>query len=460
MKHSSLNTEDSHFTKGLVRLTMACNERCPFCNVPAEDYPQPTPDEQETWNEVENLIASGARTVTISGGEPTLLRRRLLSLVKRIRSRGVPFVELQTNAVLIDTPYAQELAQAGVTSAFVSLLSHVQAHHDVLCGLEGAFPKCLAGIDALLASGISVTLNPVTARSTQEELVGYVAFIGQRFPDIRCISMSAVQPHGRAKEKVELLPEYDVLSQQIPKALAEAEKYNLTLLNPYCGLPLCVGWSARQEQSVEANESRAQRWLSPVGINNDGNKSQRGPCKTCCYRTRCGGAWHAIWEHQGGEGLRAPERLGRPWNLEWVDSDGQARVCFEAEEEPSDAMAALQTPTRWMVSRDVTEQQMAQSLAAGTTDWAWRPTGEPEAHTGMLRVIRGVLHAQREWAPQRECRFVWILDGAQSPRALHRWLALAAALGIPRVALTGSLPDASFLAAARLGYGTVDISLG
>ena len=30
-------TEQSHRTKGLLRLTMACNEQCPFCNVPAED---------------------------------------------------------------------------------------------------------------------------------------------------------------------------------------------------------------------------------------------------------------------------------------------------------------------------------------------------------------------------------------------------------------------------------------
>ena len=36
--------EESHLTKGLVRLTMVCNERCPFCNVPAEDFPAaPTP---------------------------------------------------------------------------------------------------------------------------------------------------------------------------------------------------------------------------------------------------------------------------------------------------------------------------------------------------------------------------------------------------------------------------------
>ena len=144
MEQRSRQTEESHQTKGLIRLTMACNERCPFCNVPMEDYEVMTPSETDLQVQVETLLESGAQTATISGGEPTLLRRRLLSLVKQIRTRGVPFVEVQTNAILIDALYATELAEAGATSAFVSLLSHIPEHHDALCGTPDAFERCLA----------------------------------------------------------------------------------------------------------------------------------------------------------------------------------------------------------------------------------------------------------------------------------------------------------------------------
>ena len=90
-----LQTEQTHQTKGLIRLTMVCNERCSFCNVPMEDYPSwPTPEE-ELQRQVSALVSSGARTATISGGEPTLLRKRLVALVKQIRDKGIPFVELQ-----------------------------------------------------------------------------------------------------------------------------------------------------------------------------------------------------------------------------------------------------------------------------------------------------------------------------------------------------------------------------
>ena len=83
------SAEESHATKGLLRLTMACNERCPFCNVPMEDYESLTPDEETTQQELDAFIEAGDQTLTISGGEPTLLRRRLLRLVTRARQGGM-----------------------------------------------------------------------------------------------------------------------------------------------------------------------------------------------------------------------------------------------------------------------------------------------------------------------------------------------------------------------------------
>ena len=146
----ALTAEASHQTKGLLRLTMACNERCPFCNVPVEDYPNPTPTKEAVAEELAAFVASGEQTLVISGGEPTLLRRRLLQLIRDARDAGISFVELQTNAILIDRTYATALNEAGLTSAFVSLLSHVPADHDFLAGLSGAYERCLTGIDSLL----------------------------------------------------------------------------------------------------------------------------------------------------------------------------------------------------------------------------------------------------------------------------------------------------------------------
>ena len=258
--------EDHHQTKGLLRLTMACNERCVFCNVPVEDYRPVTPSRAALAAELDAFIASGEQTLTISGGEPTLMRDRLIDVVTKARGAGVPFVELQTNAVLIDDDYAQALATAGVTSAFVSFLSHVPELHDQLAGLEGAYPDCLRGMDALMDAGIAVTLNPVTAFSTQHLVGDYVAFVAQRLPRVRAISLSAVQPHGRAKDNAQLLPDYGILKGQVVLAQERANAADIRLLNPYCGLPLCVGWHESAERSVEAIEAIEHREQQAFGV--------------------------------------------------------------------------------------------------------------------------------------------------------------------------------------------------
>jgi MoaA/NifB/PqqE/SkfB family radical SAM enzyme len=308
---STLNAEESHATKGLVRLTMACNEKCPFCNVPAEDYARPTPPMEEVLAEVQQFIKRGDRTLTISGGEPTLNRGRLLTLVETARKGGIQFIEVQTNAVLIDAGYASSLAAAGTTSAFVSLLSHKPELHDELAGLPGAYPRCLKGIEHLLDAGIRVALNPVTATSTQDHLADFVEFVAVRFPRIRSISLSAVQPHGRGANNIALMPDYSRLQNSVRRAQQVARENNIELLNPYCGLPLCIGWSNDLPRSVEAIEATAPP--DPRGVDNHGNKRHGAPCVDCGLRGRCGGAWHAYWDVRKGSGLNPPWTAQPPW---------------------------------------------------------------------------------------------------------------------------------------------------
>lgn len=285
---------------------MACNERCPFCNVPAEDYPsRPTP-EGELSAAIVDFVAAGEQTLTISGGEPTLLRRRLVALVAEARAAGLPFVELQTNAVLLDEGYATELAEAGLSSAFVSLLSDLPEHHDALAGLKGAFERCLHGVRALLDAGVSVTLNPVVALQTQDRVADYVDFVARQLPGVRHISLSAVQPHGRGASNLDLLPDYAVLGPSVRQARERARAHGITLLNPFCGLPLCVGWE--EGVSVEAEH----RETGP-GLENEGNKSHGAPCVHCTHRPACPGAWHAVWTHRGGSGLAPVAEKRAPW---------------------------------------------------------------------------------------------------------------------------------------------------
>ncbi|HND28496.1 MAG TPA: radical SAM protein [Myxococcota bacterium] len=399
---------------------MVCNERCPFCNVPAEDFsarPMPIADIRA---QIQDFVATGQQTLTISGGEPTLLKRLLLQSIAEARVAGLPFVELQTNAVLIDGDYAAALKEAGLTSAFVSLLSDVPVLHDQLAGLPGAFPRCVAGIEALLDQGIAVTLNPVTAAVTAARVPDYVDFVAGRLSGVQTISLSAVQPHGRAAKNLDLLPDYAVLGPAIREARRRAAQHGLTLLNPYCGLPRCVGWEDG-EHCAEAAEAAEQDYQAPNVENVQANKLQGPPCRDCGLRTRCGGAWRAYWERWGASGLRAPLPRRTPWE------GGEAIRAF-----------ARNFPEGWATDPRPGLFLWLDRLAAEDLEAVQRATLRDLAVEGWDReTLRGLrrLLATPSPLPQRQLRVAWLL----SPDAgLLERIGLLSVIGVDTVFLQGT----------------------
>ena len=394
---SDHNAEQSHATKGLLRLTMACNERCPFCNVPAEDYATLSPPMEDIFRELQGFIDRGDKTLTISGGEPTLNRERLVGLVRAAKQGGIEFIEVQTNAILISPAYAVQLAESGVTSAFVSLLAHTADLHDHLAGLSGAFAKCLAGIDALLDAGIRVALNPVTASTTQDHLPDYIAFVAKRFPRIRSVSLSAVQPHGRGARNTDLMPDYSRLHDSVNRAQGVAKTNQIDLLNPYCGLPLCVGWQDNLDNSVEAIEALAPP--NPHGVDNQGNKRHGPSCVDCGLRSRCGGAWHAYWDVRSGRGLGAPWTVLPPWHSderpgqEIIDARGRDANAILRETPPP----AL--PVRWLWVDAVDSRGVQGFRRSGVTHIAFDI--RLDAIRSTLRSLRRLQQTNQLVSPQR-----------------------------------------------------------
>lgn len=438
---SASNAEESHATKGLLRLTMACNEKCPFCNVPAEDYSPPTPPMDDVLAELQTFIDRGDQTLTISGGEPTLLRARLLELIAKARAGGIRFVEVQTNAVLIDEGYADALFEAGMTSAFVSLLSHIPEHHDQLAGLSGAFPRCLTGIDALLDAGIRVALNPVTARLTQELVGDYVRFVAHRLPRVRSISMSAVQPHGRAAANLDLMPDYDRLGASIRVARRIADQQGIELLNPYCGLPLCVGWEDGLAQSVEAIEATLEH--RPQGVDNQGNKRHEAVCMDCQFRSLCGGAWHAYWDHRGGRGLQPPALLRAPWE---ADLDASTQVIHGFEGPPPSAWAApddKMAPVRWLWTDAIHSSDLAAIREHRVTHLALRiDLSQPAQSKTAIAAARKLLRGNQLTSPQRQIQLHLESPAPQTPmsaQTIDDGIQLARAIGASSLTITG--PD-------------------
>jgi radical SAM protein with 4Fe4S-binding SPASM domain len=146
-----------------IELTPACDHKCGHCyNVwtavdgdPQAGYETrgqlPTPAFMAL---IEKAVEqSGARHITITGGEP-LLRRDALEIIA-FCGELVDTLTVITNGSHVTPEVAATLRRAGVSQVQLTLLSHVRARHDRLKGAECFDDTVRAAVD-LRAAGVPV----------------------------------------------------------------------------------------------------------------------------------------------------------------------------------------------------------------------------------------------------------------------------------------------------------------
>jgi MoaA/NifB/PqqE/SkfB family radical SAM enzyme len=157
-------------------------------------------------------------------------------------------------------------------------------------GVKGAFVKCLRGIKNALRLGIEVVLNPVITTVNYQELPDYIRFIKANCGGVQSISLSVIQPRGRAWDRKDLIPRYKIIDPYVRKALRLGDKYGLVINNPYCGLPLCIGgWYLYLERCVEYCENKLTLDRESLALNADKIKGPK--CYLCDLSNFCNGVW-------------------------------------------------------------------------------------------------------------------------------------------------------------------------
>jgi MoaA/NifB/PqqE/SkfB family radical SAM enzyme len=142
-----------------------CNQNCTYCTVRRADDEPAFVGKPAVEQRIAALAASKVTELVITGGEPTL-RRDLVEIVATAAAEGFTSIALETNATSIDTPRAAALAAAGLDLARVNL-SGWSSELDAVTQDPGGFEATVAGIRALLATGVDVEISAVVVRSTQ-----------------------------------------------------------------------------------------------------------------------------------------------------------------------------------------------------------------------------------------------------------------------------------------------------
>lgn len=213
---------DAH---ALVSLASACTNACVFC----AHVDEPSLD-------LERWYASGARAVTFTGGEPTLVPEVLLEAVSQARALGFSSIGVQTNGHAF-AALAAPLAARGLSDVHLSVHGPSAAAHDYHTGREGSFETLWLAAGAARRAGLTVIATTVLTRSNYRVLSEMATLLRAR--DVAAWQLSVPHARGRAQRDFDRV--YPRLGMAIPFALHALEHARRVQLPAYLeGAPLCL----------------------------------------------------------------------------------------------------------------------------------------------------------------------------------------------------------------------------
>jgi radical SAM protein with 4Fe4S-binding SPASM domain len=185
-----------------LELTSSCNNTCLHCYATSGPCSNSDCVPHERW---QNLISEarkeGATAIQLIGGEP-LLYPRWRELVVKAHDEGFEFIEIFTNATLIDDACIDFFKQHKVNIATTIYAGNAEIH-DKVTGNPGSFEKTITAIRKLKAANIPLRVASIIMKANELELDNIMTLckdlgVETRGPDV-------VRPTGRGDDE-ELLP--------------------------------------------------------------------------------------------------------------------------------------------------------------------------------------------------------------------------------------------------------------
>lgn len=269
----------------VLRPTVNCNQDCPFCSA-NESSKNVWPDPIAMRKQIARAARRGIQRISFSGGEPTL-SKHLPSFVRVASRCGIKRVELVTNGALLwRKSRVDELVDAGVTDAFVSLHAHSELLSRTMTQKVGDFDKTVQAIHHLLDRDVDVVVNHVIGARNYRYLENYVEFVRDEFGEHRVdVSFAFMTPQFKALMNMHLVPRLSEVGPYLKRAMYRGLEIGVDChVGSRQGIPPCIlgefaAWSDILDMSAAAiSEDQPQKQRSDV-------------CDSCKYTRQCTGLW-------------------------------------------------------------------------------------------------------------------------------------------------------------------------
>lgn len=181
--------------------TARCNNRCIMCCQP----PQSNEDIDELFKKNIAIIDRAPKyipVVGISGGEPTLLGDKLITLIAHIREKMPDSdIHVLTNGRNFKDPdFARKIADIAGDKLYIGIPLHSDYYkdHDIIAGQKEAYNETIAGIFNLAACGAAIELRVVINKLNYMRLPQMADFIQKYLPFIAWTAFMGMEHTGYA----------------------------------------------------------------------------------------------------------------------------------------------------------------------------------------------------------------------------------------------------------------------
>ncbi len=186
-----------------LELTGKCNNRCLHCY--ATSGPAVAETDRVPHDRWLDLIAeakrAGADAIQLIGGEP-LLYPYWRDLVLKAREEGFSFIEIFTNATLVDNSCVEFFKKHNVNVA-TTIYADNAVTHDSVTLHPGSFEKTMTAIKKILQAGIPLRIASIIMKTNENEAENIMKLC--RDLGVEVVPPDVVRPTGRGDDK-ELLP--------------------------------------------------------------------------------------------------------------------------------------------------------------------------------------------------------------------------------------------------------------
>lgn len=193
---------DTNSHHNAIFITEKCNSNCIMC-------PQPPVKQEEDKFSLNlkyiSLIDKNAKSIGITGGEPTLIGNKLFEILAAIHKR-IPkaSINLLSNGIRFGNyDYTKQFAQAIKQDIVVDipLYSDIDTIHNSIVRTN-SFYKTISGIYNLAKFNIKIGIRIVIHRLNYDRLPELSEFIYSNFPFVYHIAFMQMEPMGLAKDNI------------------------------------------------------------------------------------------------------------------------------------------------------------------------------------------------------------------------------------------------------------------